>query len=179
MTRTTILQQNNAYTHSVTTILTEMQQHSETALNRRPADGGWSAIQTMYHLILSEELSLAYVNKKLGFHPELDTVGFGARWRSFLLWLSLSSPFKFKAPAAISKEKLPDHATLADTRDRWLSIRAEWTQFFEKMPDTLLDKEVYKHPRAGKISWGGMLWFFETHFKRHSKQMRAAMMNDE
>ena len=175
MNRTDILQQNNTYTQSVHSILAEMQQYSEIVLNRRPADGGWSAIQTMHHLILSEELSLAYVRKKLSFDPTFDTVGLGARWRSFLLWLSLSSPLKFKAPAAISKEKLPDHATLADTRDRWLNIRAEWTQFFEKMPDALLDKEVYKHPRAGKISWGGMLWFFETHCKRHRKQMLNAV----
>ena len=177
MTRTKILQQNKAYTQSVITILAEMQQHSEAALNRRPADGGWSAIQTMHHLILSEERSLAYVQKKLSFDPTLDSVGLGAKWRSFLLWLSLSSPFKFKAPAAISNENLPDHATLADTSDRWLKTRADWTDFFEKLPDTLLDKEVYKHPRAGKISWEGMLWFFETHFKRHHKQIRRAIEN--
>lgn len=177
MTRSEILQQNNAYTQSVTTILAEMKQHSETVLNRRPTDGGWSAIQTMYHLILSEELSLAYVRKKLSFDPPFDTVSLGARWRSFLLWLSLSLPFKFKAPAAISKEALPDHATLADTSDRWLKIRADWAEFFEKIPDTLLDKEVYKHPRAGKISWGGMLWFFETHCKRHHKQIIRVLQN--
>jgi len=177
MNRATILQQNNAYTHSVTALLDEMQAYSENALNRRPADGGWSAIQTMYHLILSEELSLAYVRKKLGFNPDFKTVGLGARWRSFLLWLSLSLPFKFRAPAAISKENLPDHAVFAEARDRWLKIRAEWTEFFEKMPDALTDKEVYKHPRAGKISWGGMLWFFETHCRRHKKQMRRAIEN--
>ena len=176
MTRTAILQKNNAYTQSVATILGEMQQHSEIVLNSRPADGGWSAMQTMHHLILSEERSLAYVHKKLSFDPAFDTVSLGARWRSFLLWFSLSSPFKFKAPAAISNENLPNHATLADTRERWLKARAEWAEFFEKMPDTLLDKEVYKHPRAGKLSWGGMLWFFDTHFKRHRAQMRRAIL---
>lgn len=177
MTRIEILQQNNTYTQSVTTILAEMQQHSEALLNSRPTDGGWSAIQTMHHLILSEELSLTYVRKKLSFDPSFDTVGLGARWRSFLLWLSLSSPFKFKAPPFISKENLPEHASLADTRERWLKARADWAEFFEKMPDTLLDKEVYKHPRAGKISWGGMLWFFDTHFKRHRKQIIRVLEN--
>lgn len=175
MDRATILQKNNAYTHTVTALLDKMQAYSETVLNRRPADGGWSAMQTIHHLILSEELSLAYVRKKLGFNPELDAVGLGAWWRSFLLWLSLSSPLKFKAPAAISKENLPEYASLPDSRERWLRVRAEWAEFFEKMPDALSDKEVYKHPRAGKISWGGMLWFFETHFKRHRKQMMRAV----
>lgn len=175
MNRASILRQNTQYEQLVNDLLLEMQGHTEERLNSRPADGGWSAIQTMYHLILSEELSLAYVRKKLSFNPTFQTADISADGRSFLLWLSLSSPFKFKAPPAISKEHLPEQASLASARERWLKIRAEWTDFLTQMPDELLDKLVYKHPRAGKLKWSGMLHFFKTHFLRHRNQMRRAI----
>ncbi len=176
MTKRYILRNNDQYTLWVNELFAEMNQHTEESLNRRPTDGGWSVIQNMYHLILSEELSLAYVRKKIGFNAVFDGVTPWSHGRSFLLWLSLRSPIKFKAPAFISKEALPEYASLSDTRDRWLKARADWTDFLQNMPDDLVNKAVYKHPRAGKLGWGGTLQFFKIHFKRHRSQMRRALV---
>jgi hypothetical protein len=170
-----LLRRNERYNQLINNLFAEMEPHSHEALNRRPADGGWSAIQTMHHLILSEEASMAYIKKKLGFNPEFEKAGIGARLRSLLLWLSLRSPFKFKAPTVVGDAKLPDQASLADTRERWQKIRAEWGIFLAQMDDNLVDKAVYKHARAGKLSWQQMMAFYETHFERHLQQIRNAL----
>jgi hypothetical protein len=170
-----IISRNERYNKLTTHLLAELKTYGDAALNRKASGGGWSAIQTAHHLILTEELSLAYVKKKLSFNPELEKTGLAAHMRGFLLWLYLSAPFKFKAPKNVGDENLPDHSSFADTSARWQKIRAEWKDFFEKMPEELADKAVYRHPRAARLGWHQMLSFFETHFARHSKQIRRAL----
>ncbi|HND88654.1 MAG TPA: DinB family protein [Saprospiraceae bacterium] len=175
MTHDRLLDSNRCYSLQVQALLEELAAYPDEALNRTPPDGGWSAVQTLTHLILSEESALAYVRKKLGFGSTFQRAGWGGKWRSFLLWLALSSPFKFRVPAVVSQEQLPPFATMAQTRARWQQSRAAWEVFFEQMPPQLLDKAVFKHPRAGKIGWGDMLGFFSTHVSRHRQQaLRAA-----
>jgi uncharacterized damage-inducible protein DinB len=158
-------------------LLADLSQHSDEVLNRPAPDGGWSPIQNLHHLLRSEELSLAYVHKKMGFESSFPPVDLGARWRGWLLLLTMRTPLKFKAPAMIggNPESLPAYATLADTRTQWAEVTQKWTDFLEKMPDTLANRLVYKHPRAGKITWAAVLRFFGVHLARHRRQIERAM----
>ncbi|MBL7775444.1 MAG: DinB family protein, partial [Saprospiraceae bacterium] len=126
---------------------------------------------TMHHLILSEELSMAYVKKKLGFNPKLEAAGPEAWLRLQLLKFYLWAPFKFKAPEMVGESQLPGFTSFADTRRRWLAIRQVWAEFFEQLPAELADKAVYRHPFAGRLSWLGAIGFFSSHFARHRKQI--------
>ncbi len=163
------------YTENVERLLNELAPLGDDLLNRRPADQGWSAIQTLHHLILVEENSLAYIRKKLSFNPKLEKPGLGSWVRSLLLYLSLRSPIRFKAPKAAGYERLPVTATFTETKAQWQKIRNEWINFFEKMPAELAGKAAYKHPRAGRMSWLQMIDFFNTHFERHRKQALKAI----
>ena len=175
MTKTSLLTRNARYTQKVDDLLAELEPLSDELLNRKPSTGGWSAVQTLHHLILTEELSMAYVKKKLSFNPELEPLGLGARWRGFLLWAYLNTPLKFKAPKNVGDENLPAYFSFADTRACWQKIRADWTDFLENMPAELAGKAIYKQPRAGRLGWAQMLAFFETHLARHSGQVRRAV----
>ncbi|MBK8193741.1 MAG: DinB family protein [Lewinellaceae bacterium] len=175
MKKSALIARNQRYAQQVNTLLADMEKYTGEMLNRKPADGGWSAIQTMHHLILTEELSLAYVKKKMSFNPEFGKTGPGALWRGFLLWAYLSTPFKFKAPKTVSDESLPASATLAETRRRWQDARDAWSDFFEQMPEETAALAVYRHPRAGRLGWTQMMSFFETHLGRHEKQIRRAL----
>jgi hypothetical protein len=175
MTKSKILARNARHDQAVEALLAELSRHSDEALNQAPANGGWSAMQTAHHLLLAEQNALQYVRKKLSAPATFERVGLSVRWRSWLLWVAMVSPLKFKAPATVSSENLPAWATLADTRAHWQRIRAEWADFFTKLPDELADKAVFRHPRAGRIGWVQMLAFFEAHFNRHLKQIRRAL----
>lgn len=129
----------------------------------------------MHHLILSEELSLAYVRKKLSFQPALQPAGPGTRWRAVTLWFYLNLPVKFRAPKIVGDEHLPGFASLAETRERWSRIREEWTRFLEEMTEDLAEKAVYRHPLVGRLSWSGTLLFFHYHLDRHQKQIKRAL----
>lgn len=175
--KATLMRFNAAYQKEVESLLDELSASNDAILNMAALDGGWSAIQTVHHLILTEELSLQYVQKKLSFNPKLEEADFKTRLRSAALWFYLNLPVKFKAPANVSEEKLPGFTTFALTRERWLEVRQKWTEFLEQLPNELLDKAVYRHPFAGRLSWTGTLKFFRYHFQRHRKQIRRIMGN--
>jgi len=147
-----------------------LQAYDEEALNRPPAGGGWSAIQCMHHLILSETGSLAYIKKKLSFSPTLPNKNLGSAFRTQLLVAYLKSPIKRKAPGYISGDALPKHASLADTMQQWRKVRQELTDYLAQLDPDLFKKQVYKHPFSGRISIDNMLAFFLVHFQRHGKQ---------
>ncbi len=166
---------NKAYTDKVNALLSDLGQYPEELLNRIPADQGWSAIQTMHHLILVEEQSMAYLRKKLSFNPELKTAGWMAAVKMMLLKLSLISPLKFKAPKAAASDFIPAKDTLEGVKLRWLKIRQEWEDFFTEMPDAWIDKAVYRHPRIGLINWIQTIDFLASHFERHKGQIKRAI----
>jgi hypothetical protein len=156
-------------------LIRELSQYSHEQLNRPTQDGGWSPIQVMYHLIIAEEGSLQYLRKKLSFNPELKDTGMGDRYRSLMLNFYLWAPFKFKAPAGVSGDKLPVEADFQETAQRWKSSREELAQYLESLPEEVFNKSVYKHPFAGRMSLDAMLRFFSGHFSRHKKQIRKAL----
>lgn len=170
-----ILQRYERHADRIGQLLRELEAFDEAALNRRPANGGWSALQTAHHLLLAEERSLLYIHKKLSGPAQFDPVGAGVRGRALLLWISLRLPIKFKSPPAVDPENLPEQSTLADVRTRWQEIGEGWRAFFAGMPDELGDKAVYRHPRAGRLGWMQTLNFFETHLARHRGQIRRAL----
>ncbi|MEI6408358.1 MAG: DinB family protein [Bacteroidota bacterium] len=164
-----------AYCNQVHQLLSELESVPDALLNQNPVKGGWTAIQTMHHLIMSEEQSLVYVRKKMSFNPVFERAGIGSYMRSFALWLMLTSPIKFRAPKFIAEAYLPANESLANTRKRWEAIQQEWLHFFAELPTELLPKTVYKHPRAGRQTFRQMVWFFRWHFKRHRKQIMRAI----
>ncbi len=170
-----ILHRYQRYDAQVQALFADLAGYTDEQLNRRPADGGWSAIQTLHHLLLIEELSLAYVRKKLSFNPTVEKVNWNTQLRSLLLRAYLRSPLKRKAPAYVGDANLPAFATLAETRVRWEQGRQAWRQFLSELPDELLDKQVYKQPFAGRLGWLQTIGFFEGHFRRHRKQVWRAV----
>jgi uncharacterized damage-inducible protein DinB len=144
-------------------------------LNQQPADGGWSVLQVMHHLILSEEGSLRYVKKKMSFNPELKRGGWGHRLRSLLLSVFLGLPFKFKAPKGVAGEALPTESDFQATAQRWLDTRRELRGFIAELPPEVLRTALYRHPRAGRLTLMGMLRFFHEHFRRHRAQIERVL----
>lgn len=152
-----------------------LQVRSDEELNQVPGPGKWSVIQVMHHLIISEELSLRYVKKKLSYNPALKKAGFSEGFRRMLLKIYLGLPFKFKAPKGVNDEALPAQVPFSATAQRWEAIRFELAKFLEGLDSGLIDKELYKHPAAGKMTLSGMLDFYLAHFRRHREQIIRAL----
>jgi hypothetical protein len=157
-------------------IVREIESHDDDTLNTKPPNS-WSVLQVFHHLILAEKGSLAYVKKKLSYNPKLEKTNWKTGIRTYLLDVYVWSPIKFKAPKNISQENLPEKSTLQEVKTAYAPVRKEMKEFLENLPDDLLDKEIYKHPFAGRLSIKGMVQFFRGHQKRHSNQIRKILQS--
>lgn len=159
----------------LTLLLEVLKDYSEKTLNKKPAEDKWSVMQIMNHLILVEGYGQSYVKKKLSFNPELKKAGLPVAWRTFLMKTYLKFPFKVNAPDAVSGEHLPEYSSFWETAKKWKQQREELRTMMENMPLEHFDKELYKHPLAGKLTLIGLLDFNEGHFARHKKQMNKIL----
>lgn len=147
----------------------KLMQHSDEDLNRKRADGGWSAIQVTHHLIQAETGTLAYLQKKTKDISGVEKSGFMHKARTLLLRLFLKLPIKFKAPKMVAE--VPDYVSLRETASKWDIIRATLLQLCIDLPDEAFEKELFRHPLAGKMNLSQMLDFFDSHFERHLAQI--------
>lgn len=160
---------------SLNQLLQELTAYSHEEQNQRPADGGWSAMQVMHHLLLSETLSMKYCQKKLSFEPTLKKAGIITTARAMFVRYYLLSPFKFNAPPLLNTSALPTESTLSEVAQQYRAQREAFAQFLVDLPEQYLDKEVYKHPFGGRLSISGMMGFFTAHFQHHRKQALRAI----
>jgi len=166
------LQKLNA---SLDSLFQDLSTYSDEQLNTQPGPGKWSALQTMHHLLIAEGYAQGYVRKKLSFNPKLNNAGLGDKWRTLLLWLYLSAPFKFKAPPAVAEENLPTDSSLATTKTQWKEQRQELAAQLKSYSPEIFNKSLYKHPFSGRMTLDGMLIFYQIHFERHRKQIERTL----
>ena len=86
-------------------------------------------------------------------------------------------PLKLNAPKGIDTPALPPEDTFESVETKWQKVRNDMRSFLENVDDKYLDKEVYKHPFAGRLTLKGMMSFFMAHFRHHRKQIDRAVKN--
>jgi uncharacterized damage-inducible protein DinB len=152
-----------------------LNQYDDQAINQQPGAGRWSAQQVINHLILSEKYSVGYCKKKLSYNPTLKKAGIAAAFKGKLVTTYFKLPLKIKAPKGIDTPALPQHEPLESIVEKWGSQRKAMKEFLDTVDDQYLDKEVYKHPFAGRLTLKGMMKFFVAHFRHHKKQIINAL----
>ena len=150
-------------------LLTELNALDEKILKRKPAPGKWSVNQIIYHLNLAESGSIRYVKKKMLGGHDLKNTGIMAATRSFFLKWLLQSGYKWKAPKVLGD--VPEEVNYSDVIQNWNETRHELYLLIDTLPEELIGKEVYRHPRAGRLNMLHMVEFFQDHFDHHLLQI--------
>ena len=159
----------------LTSLLTYVEGYDQEVLNQAPEEDKWSVQQIMNHLILSEKYSLGYCKKKLSFEPKLKKAGLGSTLKEWLVRSYFILPLKLEAPKGIDTSALPKVDTIENIKNTWHKNREQMKQFLETVDARYLDREVYKHPFAGRLTLKAMLVFFTAHFRHHRKQIQKAL----
>ena len=146
-----------------------MRSFDDDALSQSPGEGVWSPLEVLRHIIISEEGSLKYVQKKLSFNPKLSRATFFTDLRYVILLGGIYSPFRFKAPAVVVP--IPAEYDLESLVSQWQNVAKELQTYFRHIDPRWLDYEVYKHPLAGRLSLIQMVGFLKHHLLRHKKQI--------
>lgn len=170
-----ILRKQADYDAQLDDLFRTLESYSFEQLNRKPADGGWSAVQTMQHLMMSEELAWQYVQKKVQYGADAPPVNWTARFRLWLLIGGLFLPIKIKAPKVVIPEVLAEGVSLSEVRARWEAVRSQWRKFLQEMPEAYAGRMLFKHVVAGRLSFEQMFDFYKAHFRRHYGQIMRAL----
>ncbi len=155
------------------TLLNVIKSLSEDELNFKPKKDKWSIIQVMHHLIKSEQLSVVYIKRKISSKSNIDKSNLRSRFNAFILKWGLNLPLKLKAPANVSD--VPDFDTFENTASKWNNVRNSFIDLINNTSGEILDKDIFKHPIAGKMNILGTLDFFDAHFKHHQKQIKSLL----
>jgi len=123
----------------------------------------------MHHLIITEQLAIRYINKKLTYRTNIKKSGFGAAIRSLTLKVILRLAFRYKAPKIVSE--LPDNSDSNQVKGQWDQTRKELRELLDNLPEEFLNKNIFKHGSAGKMNIFQAFCFMEEHFKHHLKQI--------
>lgn len=133
----------------------------------RPPDGGWCPLEVIQHLVLTEEAFLAYGRRKRDAAVEETTLA--SKAMALAVNLVMASPIRVKAPvpAVVPQEVLPYPPLVK----RWEEARSGLCGLLESIPPARLDKALFKHPVAGKITALEGLRFVKAHVDHHVAQL--------
>jgi len=152
------------------TLLQELENYTEEDLNKRANSNKWSVAQVLFHIYMSESLTLRYLQKKINAHDQLKKAGIKAWVRSKMLKIFLILPIKYKAPKTIASppEIIDWNRLLKD----WENCRGELNEFIINLPDELLPMAIFKHPMMGMLTMSQTLDFLAEHFNHHLPQIK-------
>lgn len=152
----------------------ELRTLSNEQLNQRAGDKQWSPLQNVEHLIIAEGLGVKYIRKKLQYADKAKKSGWANRMRAQLLtFLTKNRLFKYKAPKILSEPAYPSE--IENVFGRWTGIRQEMAAELEKINDAQVNKELFKHPIAGRMNIISALGFMTAHVSRHRTQVRKSL----
>ena len=143
------------------------------ALNRAPAPGKWSALQVLHHVVTAEALTLGYIRKKMQAGAALEKAGPASRLRLLALQVTLALPLRFKAPTITGD--VPRESELPALRARWDEVRRSLDDLVRSFPPELLDRLVFRHPYAGRMTLAHALGTLEAHLDHHIPQVKRAL----
>lgn len=140
-----------------------------TVLNRPRADGGWSVLQVVHHVIAAEAGTLRYTSKKMLGGTKLPRAGLTSKLRLLALKGALVSPLRFRAPVITAD--VPNEADPAEVLALWQETREGWRKLLDGFPEELLDRMVFRHTLVGLMGLRDTLAFLQTHLDHHVRQI--------
>jgi hypothetical protein len=157
-------------------MVARLDEHGRARLNRPRADGGWSALQVLHHVITAEEGTRRYISKKMLAGSDLPRADVTSRLRLLALQAAMASPFRFKAPAVTAV--VPPEIDPEQLCTRWEGVRTDWRTLLEGFPEELLDRMVFRHVLVGLMGLVDTLAFLQSHLDHHGRQV-ARLLNVE
>ena len=132
----------------------------------RPAEGKWSMLQVIEHLVLAEEGTLRVFEKGPPAEPKVKV-------RSLLALRAIEGLFGLRLRLAVPSKSLTPTVpeSLEALRLRWTSVSDGITKYVGALESDDLSQPRFRHPVAGWVTVGQGLDFLERHIRHHERQL--------
>jgi len=156
-------------------ILNQVKQLPADRYMLQPSPAKWSIAQILTHILTSEQLSIAYMKKKMLGIDQLHDSGIVGSLRFTLLQVSQRIPnLKFNAPTVVlanTPKALPIHELIS----QWDALRNDLKVLLESIQEKNVKKAIYKHPVAGRLDAAQATAFFYEHIHHHWPQIKRLL----
>ena len=142
--------------------------YTEKNLNKKIHKNKWSIAENLYHVWLSEFITIKYIKKKTSYPESLVNVSFVSKFRMKLLELIFFTGIKMKAPK-ITYDSMPKNIEIKKLRKTWIKSRKSFEVLVNALDESILEKGILRHPIAGRIDINMTLQFIKMHFHHHRK----------
>lgn len=155
-------------------IIADLKTYSDEIINKKPSPQVWSVADNIAHLIAAEEYVLSYVNKKIKDGSPLAKTGFRAKTKRMILRIAFALPLvKFKVPKSVAP--LIQYSTLKELESKWEKTSNDLHQLINSLDESHFHKDIWHHPRVGKLNLVQMIDFANDHTKRHQGQIKRTI----
>ena len=137
-------------------------------LNKKINKDKWSIAENLYHVWLSEFITIKYIKKKTSYPEALVNVSFVSKFRMKLLELIFFTGIKMKAPE-ITYDSMPKNIEIKKLKETWIKSRKSFEELVNALDESILKKGILRHPIAGRIDIHMTLKFIKMHFNHHRK----------
>ncbi|MFD2512645.1 DinB family protein [Pontibacter locisalis] len=150
-------------------LLDELEGFDDELLNMPAADGKWSINQIICHLIHVDSATASSIQYRITNQATLVPSTFKNSFKSALLKVALKSGKKFKAPDVVAN--VPESSSFSKLRHQWDEVRFKLEDVLTDIPESLMDKCLFKHPYVGPLNVSQTLSFLQDHFDHHLPQI--------
>ena len=154
-------------------LISDLQPYSDEIINKKPSPEAWSVADNISHLIAGEEYVFNYVNKKIEDGTRAGKTGLSARIKRAVLKIAFALPIKFKVPKSVAP--LIEYTTLKDLAAKWEKSAKATHNLLINLDESEFNKDIWKHPRVGKINFVQMMDFSIDHARRHEEQIKRTI----
>ena len=146
----------------------KLSMYNDEDLNRKMNKNKWSIAENLYHLWLTEFITIKYIKKKTSYPESLVNVSYFSKCKMKLLELIFFTGIKMKAPK-ITYDSMPKNIEIKKLRETWIKSRKSFEVLVNALDESILEKGILRHPTAGRININMTLKFIKMHFHHHRK----------
>ena len=149
-------------------LLRKLSVYTDEDLNKKINKNKWSIAENLYHLWLTELITIKYIKKKTSYPKSLVNVNYFSKFKMKLLELIFFTGLKMKAPK-ITYDSMPKNIELKKLKETWIKSRKSFEELVNALDESILKKGILRHPIAGRIDINMTLKFVKMHFHHHRK----------
>lgn len=149
-------------------LLDDLLAHSPEQLDFHPVPGAWSLAQVMQHLVLVEEGTVEFLERKPPRPASSRTMADRAKWAFFSRVVAMPIRVKIPTPLVAPTANAPVNALV----QRWDGARARLAAYLERLAESDLRSIVFKHAIGGALPIVETLEFIGGHMRHHEHQIR-------
>ncbi|MFO7448125.1 MAG: DinB family protein [Ignavibacteriaceae bacterium] len=138
-------------------------------LNRKPAEGKWSVLQIIFHLVKTEKIAVISIQKGIQKKEKHAAWTLRSLINNALLNIILKTPVKIKAPPIVAK--VPDTYNLNELLVQWEKSGKALKETAEEFTPELMEINVFPHSYLGDMNITKTFKFILEHLKHHKRQI--------